>query len=70
MIKCTTGWDDKDIENDTRQFIDLWSGIVLLAEPDEFSIEPDYHKHRRVELFPAIIKIYLDNSYCYDIGIN
>ena len=49
-------WDNKDIENDTRQFIDLWSGIVLLAEPDESSIEPDYHKHRRVELFQQLLK--------------
>lgn len=49
-------WDDKDIESDTRQFIDLWSGIVLLAKPDESSIEPNYHKHRRGELFQQLLK--------------
>lgn len=49
-------WDDKNIENDTRQFLDIWSGIVLLAEPNESSIEPNYHKHRRVEVFQQLLK--------------
>ena len=31
------------------EFVDAWSGIVLLAEVSEESIEPDYKEHRKSE---------------------
>lgn len=40
-------WRDKDIDVTEEQFKRLWSGVVLVAETDENSIEPDYQQHRR-----------------------
>lgn len=40
-------WKDKDIDVTEEQFKRLWSGVVLIAETDENSIEPDYQQHRR-----------------------
>ena len=40
-------WRDKDIDVTVEQFKRLWSGVVLIAETDENSIEPDYQQHRR-----------------------
>ncbi len=62
----------------TPQFLDLWSGVVLIAEPDENSIEPNYPENRKKEkisqfqkiiLFAAVIalgvvSIILLGSYC------
>lgn len=39
-------WRDKDIEVTIPQFKDLWSGVVLIAEPDADSIEPEYRQHK------------------------
>lgn len=51
-------WDDKDIENSVPQFIEIWSGIALIAEVNEDSIEPGYHEHKKHELFSRIQKIF------------
>ena len=32
-----------------ENFIEAWSGIVLLAETSEKSIEPDYKEHRKTD---------------------
>ena len=40
-------WKDKDIKVSIEQFQNLWSGVVLIAEPDETSIEPEYKQHRK-----------------------
>lgn len=40
-------WRDKEINVTEDQFKNLWSGVVLIAETDENSIEPDYLQHRR-----------------------
>lgn len=40
-------WRDKQINVTEEQFRNLWSGVVLIAETDENSIEPDYQQHRR-----------------------
>jgi len=31
------------------EFIEGWSGVVLLAEPTKKSIEPDYKQHKKIE---------------------
>ena len=33
-------WRDKDIKVSIEQFQNLWSGVILIAEPDETSIKP------------------------------
>ena len=38
-------WRNKDIKVTVEQFQNLWSGVVLIAEPDEESVEPDYLQH-------------------------
>ena len=39
-----------------EKFIEAWSGIVLLAEASEKSIEPDYKKHRKTEVLNLLKK--------------
>jgi ABC-type bacteriocin/lantibiotic exporter with double-glycine peptidase domain len=34
---------------EVAKFIEAWTGIVLLTEASEKSIEPDYKEHRKVE---------------------
>lgn len=43
-------WRDKEINVTEDQFKNLWSGVVLIAEMDENSIEPDYLQHRKLHL--------------------
>ena len=48
-------WKGKKIHIAKDEFIKLWSGIVLLANKNENSGEPDYKEHLKQELL-AIIK--------------
>ena len=41
------------------KFVNAWTGIVLLAETSEKSIEPDYKKHRKTELANLLKKVTL-----------
>lgn len=40
-------WKNKDIVVPIERFKNLWSGFVLVAEPDKDSAEPNYRLHRR-----------------------
>lgn len=42
-------WNGKRISVTTNEFLKIWSGVVLMAQPDENSGEPDYSHHKRVE---------------------
>lgn len=42
-------WEDKQINLAIDKFIEIWSGVVLIAEPDEQSAEPDYRQNQRKE---------------------
>lgn len=42
-------WNGKRISVATDEFLKIWSGVVLMAEPDENSGEPDYSRNKRVE---------------------
>jgi len=66
----------------TEKFIEAWTGIILLAEASEKSIEPDYKKHRKTELLGILKKIaffsaigaisllaYIYQSFYTNIGI-
>lgn len=41
--------NDQEVSITKEQFTQSWSGIVLVAEPSEKSIEPDYKKHYQEE---------------------
>lgn len=51
--------DGKSIKIPFNIFVKIWSGAVLVAEPTECSIEPDYQKHRRLDSIIAIEKFTL-----------
>ena len=52
-------WNGKKIALTVEQFIKSWSGVILLTETSSDSIEPDYKKHRKKELFGIAQKIVL-----------
>ena len=66
-----------------EKFIEAWSGVILLAESSEKSIEPDYKEHKRSEIFNSLKKIlffsaigfiallaYIYQSFYTNIGIS
>ena len=66
-----------------EMFIEAWSGIALLAESSEKSIEPDYKEHRKIELLNSLKKIslfssigfvallaYIYQSYYINVGVS
>jgi len=44
-------WNGKKIVITVQEFIQTWSGVILLAETTPDSIEPDYREHRKKELW-------------------
>ena len=49
----------KKMSISVSEFIQAWSGIVLLAETTPDSIEPDYKEHRKKDLFGIAQKLIL-----------
>lgn len=54
-----TIWRGKPLKTPAKEFLYIWSGIVLMLESDQSSIEPDYRKNRQKELFDTIQKAFL-----------
>ncbi|WP_291592594.1 vitamin K epoxide reductase family protein [Bacteroides sp.] len=52
-------WNKKGDSTLIDEFLKIWSGIILYAEPDEKSIEPDYEVHYRKELIVFMQKVIL-----------
>ena len=50
-------WKGAPHDLSVAKFIEAWTGIVLLAESSEKSIEPDYSKHRKTEQIELLKKI-------------
>jgi hypothetical protein len=46
-------WRGKDTTNTIPDFLNAWSGIILLAEPSENAGEPNYKANRKKELLHA-----------------
>lgn len=44
-------WNGKEIGLDINEFCKFWDGVILIAEPNEQSCEPDYSKNYKQELF-------------------
>lgn len=47
-------WRGENIKTTIDKFSDLWSGVALIADPDEKSIEPDYNENRKKDAFFSI----------------
>jgi ABC-type bacteriocin/lantibiotic exporter with double-glycine peptidase domain len=43
-------WRDKNVKLPINEFIEAWSGVVLLVEKNDNSIEPDYQQNKKREL--------------------
>ena len=48
---------NKSIKISLEEFNKIWTGNVLIAEPDKDSIEPDYKKHYKTQLLNYLQKI-------------
>lgn len=44
-------WNRKSIETSMEEFCNMWSGVILYAEPNKNSIEPNYTAHRKKGVF-------------------
>lgn len=44
-------WNSKELNVPIDEFCKIWSGIVLYAEPNKNSIEPNYKTHNKKEIF-------------------
>lgn len=62
-------WKNKNISVTVDNFINSWSGVVLLAEPNETSGEPDYKIHRQKEVYKYLGKFLLLFLSCLCIGM-
>ncbi len=49
-------WDGMTIENTYEEFQKTWTGVVLLAEADENSAEPNYQKNHKKEMFETSVR--------------
>jgi ABC-type bacteriocin/lantibiotic exporters, contain an N-terminal double-glycine peptidase domain len=76
-------WKGKKIEATIEQFNKVWSGVILVAEPSEQSIEPKYHVNQKKELindckywllfvfiFLFFVLGYIDNGHWKNYGIS
>ena len=52
-------WQSLSHELPVTKFIEAWSGVTLLAETSQNSIEPDYKEHRKTTLLQFFIKALL-----------
>ena len=54
--QVTYEWQGRDLTVENEDFRNIWSGIVLLAEPEKDSAEPEYSKHLQTEWMNRIQK--------------
>lgn len=58
-------WKGKIIKIPIHEFIQKWTGVVLLAEPNNNSIEPNQKENNIKGLFKAFQKLMLLGSICF-----
>lgn len=54
-----TIWRGKPLKTPREEFLNIWSGVVLILGTDHSSIEPEYQKNRKKELFDILQKALL-----------
>lgn len=52
-------WQGKPIDVATERFLELWSGVALIAETDRHSIEPNYKENKKKECLNSIQQLAL-----------
>lgn len=52
-------WRERKLTIPINEFINIWTGIALIGEADNNSIEPDYKQHQKEQLIISIQKILL-----------
>ncbi|GHT19387.1 hypothetical protein AGMMS4957_03760 [Bacteroidia bacterium] len=75
-------WNEQEISLSLSEFIDAWSGVILLAETSKDSIEPNYKVNRKKEILNAaqtymllfaggllLLLAYIRNSLFADWGL-
>ena len=55
-------WRGVDIKSTYSEFVKVWDGIALVAEPDETSGEPNYGENKRKDLWHTGVQIVLGCS--------
>ena len=55
-------WRGVDIKSTYNEFVKVWDGIALIAEPDETSGEPNYGENKRKDLWHTGVQIVLGCS--------
>jgi len=50
-------WKEKRIKVPTDKFLDIWSGVILLAEASADSLEPNFTENRKTQILTQTIKI-------------
>lgn len=54
--EVTYRWYDHNVHVSRDQFLDMWSGVVLIVAPDDNSCEPHYAEHRHEEQIQNVKK--------------
>lgn len=49
-------WNKKDLSITIDEFCEIWSGIILYAESDENSVEPEYKSNYKTQIFKQLQK--------------
>lgn len=62
-------WNGKRIVIPVSEFIQSWSGVILLTETTPDSIEPGYNEHRKKELVDIIQQLILTLAVVMILGI-
>lgn len=52
-------WNNKNISVAEEHFLQLWTGVVLIADPNDESCEPEYPKHYRQECLKNMQSMFL-----------
>ncbi len=57
--KISYYWQEKTLTVPLKDFFDIWSGVVLIAETDETSSEPNYSQHKKEERVASVLSLLL-----------
>ncbi|KAF5039023.1 Vitamin K epoxide reductase family protein [anaerobic digester metagenome] len=73
---------NKSTKISLEEFSKIWTGNILVAEPDKDSIEPEYKKHYRIQFFKYLQKTsillivffllfisFIQNKSCFYLGL-
>lgn len=63
-------WHRQKLTISIKDFLDIWSGIALIAEANAQSLEPDYKQHKKEEYVTSIQKNLLILAIMVLVGIS